>query len=496
MLKVYTFNPFGYDGSLVLVETDLRRGLPEYNIVGIADNVVLETRERVRSAFNNSGLEFPKERILQSLSPVDIKKDTPMDLAIAVSILSTLNKYNIDDSVLVLGELELSGNIRPVRCAHAAVISAKCEGITKVICDNSTAKLLDDVNDIEILSASTLSEVHYKLLRDDSFNKVKPNSNTDNSVRFNLDAEKNFNNFSMTGLYKTVRAIEIAVAGKHNIITIGAPGCGKTALIQNLMPALTPMLTDDESKIPRRIASIAGLDSPNRDIHIPPFRMPHQSATIEGICGGGPHCEPGEISLAHNGVLFLDEAAVFRSSVLQMLRIPLESGTLTMSRAGRSTVYPAKFQLAMAASPCPCGCYGSYNKLCICSTGAIEQYWNKISKPLMDRVEIKVVVDNDNEDTRMLTIEEMKAHITAAFEIQRKRGVYNSHIAPSEINNLCRLNNECSAFMSKVTEFMSPREVINILKVSLTIANMDGRTEIEIEDIKEAFGYCKHPSNF
>ena len=211
---------------------------------------------------------------------------------------------------------------------------------------------------------------------------------------------------------------EVIEAGGGWHLVLAPPGCGKTMLMQSLMPALTPKLTEEEVITPRRIASIAGLDSPNRDIHIPPFRMPHQTASIEGICGGGPNCRPGEISLAHNGTLFLDETAEFRSSVLQMLRVPLETQQITLSRAGRSTVYPANFQLAMATNPCPCGCYGSHDKICLDSAKSIDLYWKKFSDPLLDRVEIKTFVEKDEKDTRKMSIKTMKAQIAKAFEIQ------------------------------------------------------------------------------
>ena len=445
-LEVYTFSPFGYEGSLVQVETDLRRGIPAYDIVGLADSAVKETRERIRYAFSNSGLDFPSERVLQSLSPADLRKDAPLDLSMAVGILGQIKNYGMDEPVLALGELELSGNIRPVRGAVAAVNTAKASGITNIVCDPETEKLLKDIDGINILSASSLKEVDEKLMDKSNFHKVDPKLYKAETVEFNdewmEDYKESLENLPMEGHFDTVRAIEVAVAGKHNILTTGAPGCGKTLLTQTLMPALTPKLTDEEAREPQRIASLAGLDSPRHDIHVPAFRMPHQTATIEGICGGGPNCRPGEISLAHKGTLFMDETAEFRSSVIQMLRVPLESRQITLARAGRSTTYPADFQLAMAMNPCPCGCYGSHDKICLDSARSIEQYWKKISDPLLDRVEIKNFVEKDEKDTRKMSINEMKAQIAKAYEIQRKRGVYNSHMTPEQIEQYCKLDAE------------------------------------------------------
>lgn len=487
-LNVYTFSPFGYEGAIVQVETDLRRGIPAYDIVGISDGTVKETRERIRYAFSNSGLEFPAERVLQSLSPADLKKDSPLDLSMALSILGKSQNYPIDEPVLALGELELSGGIRPVRGAVAAVNSARAYGITNVVCDPATAELLKDIHGIKILAVDNLKEANEKLHEKDAFHPTAPQLYKNDTVEFNEDYldKETLDSLPMDGHFETIRAIEVAVAGKHNILATGAPGCGKTMLMQSLMPALTPKLTEEEVITPRRIASIAGLDSPNRDIHIPPFRMPHQTASIEGICGGGPNCRPGEISLAHNGTLFLDETAEFRSSVLQMLRVPLETQQITLSRAGRSTVYPANFQLAMATNPCPCGCYGSHDKICLDSAKSIDLYWKKFSDPLLDRVEIKTFVEKDEKDTRKMSIETMKAQIATAFEIQRKRGVYNSHMNPQQIEEYCKLDKEGQEYLDRESENLTVRGKNNLLKLSLTLANMDGREDIRLNDLKEA----------
>ncbi len=494
-LQVYTFSPFGFEGTLVNVETDLRPGIPAYDIVGIADSAVKETRERIRAAFSNSGLEFPSERVLQSLSPADLRKDSPMDLAMALGILTQTERFETSEPVLALGELELSGRIRPVRGAVAAVNSAKAAGITHFVCDPVTAELLKDIEGISILKAEDLLETKELLQKAGSFEKTNPVAKNTDKVTFNEewmeDYKEALENLPMKGHFNTVRAIEIAVAGKHNILNTGAPGCGKTLLTQTLMPALTPKLTEEESRSITRINSLAGLDSPRRDKLVPSFRMPHQTATIEGICGGGPNCRPGEISLAHNGTLFMDETAEFRSSVIQMLRVPLESRQITLSRAGRSTSYPADFQLAMAMNPCPCGCYGSHDKICLDSARSIEQYWKKISDPLLDRVEIKNFVEKDEKDTRVMTIDQMKDQIAKAYEIQRKRGVYNSHMTPEQIQQYCKLNKSCQKYFDSVTEKgLSPRASANLLKVSLTIANMDGRESIRLNDLKEANELC------
>lgn len=491
-MKVYSYTPFGYEGSIVTIETDLRRGIPAVDIVGISDSQVKETRERIRAAFSNAGLNFPAERVLISASPADIKKENPLDLAVATSILAQ-NENFIDEPCLVLGELELSGNIRAVRGGYAAAKTAISQGITHILCDEKTATEIKDIPGIKIAIAKNLAEVPELLKSKDSFIELSQESKISSAIEFDTSFEPIDESY-FEGHFETLRALEIAAAGKHNFILVGPPGCGKTLLSTSVIPQITPKMTAEETYISTRIMSLAGLTSPEKDYSKTPFRMPHQSASIEGMCGGGVNCRPGEISLAHNGTLFLDEAAEFRSSVLQMLRVPLESKSITLSRAGRSTCYPSNFQLGLATNPCPCGNFHSPSKICLCSAKSIEQYWKKFSAPLIDRVEIKTFVQKDTEDSRKITLEEMKNHVTKAMEIQRERGVYNSRLNPQEIAELCKLNKTCQNYLDKATEKhdISQRGISNILKVSLTIANMDGREKIRINDLKEATELCSN----
>lgn len=515
MAQIYSFSPFGYEGSLVSIETDLRRGIPSTDIVGLADASVKESRERMQAAIRNQGLEYPSERVLISLSPADLKKEgAGFDLPVAMGVLNAKDEENnsenrmIDKPCLIMGELELSGQVRSVKAIHAAASTAKASGIDYMICPKANEEEAMSVYGMKVLGVETLSDA-YSLSKNIENFKSNPNKKemelAFKSV-FNEPAIEELKQKEKEGLFKNfdndgLRALEIAIAGKHNLNFVGAPGCGKTLMIQSIMPALTPNLTSDESLSTTRIWSLAGLVRPSEPIiNIPPFRMPHQTASIEGICGGGPTCRPGEISLAQNGTLFLDEAAEFRSSVLQMLRVPLENGNITLSRAGRSTVYPAKFQLAMANNPCPCGNCGSSSKICLCSSKSIDQYYKKFSAPLLDRVDVNVFIDMERagKQNDKLTVDEMKKHIETALEIQRKNGNYNSRLSPPEIVDLCKMDSSTRDVFDSiaVNGNFSPRKIASAQKVALTIANMEGRTQINEEDIKEACSLVKPVYDF
>lgn len=492
MAEVFAFSPFGYEGSLVSVEVDLRRGIPAVDIVGLADGAVKESRERVISAIRNSGFEFPMERVLISLSPADLKKEgAGFDLPVALGILNAKEgASSIKEKVLVIGELELSGAVRPVKGVHAAITTAVASGIRYVIVPEANKKEAEACDGIRVACVKNLCEAE-SALRDLS---CYIEENTDVIMKGVEFPKPLGNEEEEIELPKNlVRAIEVAVAGKHSLLVCGRPGSGKTLTIQKLVPSLTPRLTSEESQSVTRIWSLAGLMKPDDGlIRDTPFRMPHQTASIEGICGGGPNCRPGEISLAHNGILFLDEAAEFRSSVLQMLRVPMESHMITLCRAGRSTCYPANFQLIMATNPCPCGNYGAKEKICLCSAKSVQQYWNKVSGPLLDRIQIMVLIQDD-EETETVNLVELKEHIRTAFEIQRKNGAYNSSLTPYELSERAKLDKDALDILDKwLTEHdVGERRGSNILKVALTIANIDGREVVSKRDVLEAISYSK-----
>lgn len=511
-MRIFSFSPFGYEGSLVSVEVDLRRGIPAVDMVGLADGAVRESRERMRAAINNSGFEFPPERVLISLSPADLRKEgAGFDLPIAIAVLDAKRRYTgmlpiensivelendtgYENSVLVMGELELSGGVRPVRGVHAALATAVENGIKYCIVPKENMMEALGLPGMIVYAAETLVEAFHALERLNAGKIEKKNSggnefcsniefinsqeseNISNKVVFNdILPGYEFNDIKNQSFF--VRGLQIAAAGAHNLFVYGPPGCGKTMALQKF-PALLPLLTNEEARPVTRIYSIAGLMPPGQPlVKQPPFRMPHQSASLEGISGGGNLCNPGEISLAHNGVLFLDEAGEFRTSVLQSLRVPLESGKISLSRAGRHTVYPAEFQLLAATNPCPCGNFGSNDKICLCSARSVEQYWKKFSAPLLDRIDIRVPLFSKDENvSNGISTKTLRKAIGNAVYIQRSRQKKrNARLTAEELPIYCQLDKTCNNFLCEEAEKngFSPRAVHACIKLARTIADMD-----------------------
>ena len=465
-MAIYSFSPFGYDGSIVSVEVDLRHGIPATDIVGISDGAVKETRERVQSAIRNSGLEYPNERVLIALSPADLKKEgTGFDLPIALGVL----QKNFTESVLVMGELELSGAIRPVRGVHAACSTALTSGIQYAIVP------MENLNEalesgIKAIGCTTLSEA-FNLPEELSTRKIASVDSYDETITFREPDSEYKDKIEMTE--KEMLALVVGASGRFNMMFAGSPGSGKTRLMQ-YMQYLTPSLTEEESKSVKRIYSLAGLPLKDENRTYPPFRIPHQTASIEGICGGGLNCRPGEITLAHNGVLFLDEAAEFRSSVLQMLRVPLENKSITLSRAGRSTTYPANFQLLLALNPCPCGNYGSKDKICLCSAKSVELYWKKLSEPLLDRVPIRLHIDPSEGEREEYSLEELQTYVMTATVESRKLGKKFSELTPNEVEDIIPPEILSVFTIAMADKDWSIRKRNNALKVWLTIRAIFG----------------------
>ena len=539
-----SFSPFGYEGALVTVEVDLRRGIPAVDMVGLADNAVRESRERMRAAIRNSGFEFPVERVLISLSPADVKKEgAGFDLAIALAVLHKKEhpEYGgAKDAALVMGELELSGRIRAVRGVHAALSTAREYGIRSCIIPAENAAEASAFTSMNVFPVRFLTDAFelFSTLAAESEQK-KANGGTDcaldeaSDVGINAGARNRatelpaarssecanmtdepvvFSDFPPQSDYREIsgqgffiEALQIAAAGRHNLIAYGPPGCGKTLALSRFY-TLLPRLTREEALTVTRIYSIAGLlTSGTRILQDPPFRMPHQSSTAEGIIGGGMHCRPGEISLAHNGVLFLDEAADFRISVLQALRVPLEEGKITLSRAGRSTDYPARFQLLLAANPCPCGNFGSPDKICLCRPQAVEQYWRRFSAPLLDRIDIRVALIGSGETVKTgegegdtdgffsveqrLSTAQLRQAIADATAIQRKRqGKPNARLEAAEIRQFCPLGEEAERFLTESARrfAFSARGIHSCIKLARTCADTEKSARIQKHHMEKA----------
>ena len=518
-MKIMSFSPFGYEGALVTIEVDLRRGIPAVDMVGLADNAVRESRERMRAAIRNSGFEFPVERVLISLSPADVKKEgAGVDLAIALAVLHKKEhpEYGIaKDAALVMGELELSGRIRAVRGVHAALSTAREDGIRNCIIPAENAAEASVFSSMKIFPVRFLTDAFelFSKLASESEQKdadVGTACTLSDACANMKDEPVVFSDFPPQADYREIsgqgfliEALQIAAAGRHNLIAYGPPGCGKTLALSRFY-TLLPRLTHEEALTVTRIYSIAGLlTSGTRILQDPPFRMPHQSSTAEGIIGGGIHCRPGEISLAHNGVLFLDEAADFRISVLQALRVPLEEGKITLSRAGRSTEYPAHFQLLLAANPCPCGNFGSPDKICLCRPQAVEQYWRRFSAPLLDRIDIRVALIGSGETVKTregdadgffsaeqrLSTAQLREAIADATAIQRKRqGKPNARLEAAEIRQFCPLGEEAERFLTDSAQrfAFSARGIHSCIKLARTCADTEKSARIQKHHMEKA----------
>ena len=475
-MKVSSISSFGFNCEPVWIETDLRRGIPSTDIIGIADSSAKETREIIQAAFKNSLLDFPKERILISLSPADLKKNgIEYTLAISLDIIDKQKPFDVD-GVCVFGELgiagEITGSFGSKNRLYSKVKSAVEMGFTKFIVPEF-CEWINEFKGIEFIKVSSLKDAEEKL-RNNSFIKteIKTESCGSSLVFPEISEEESIilNDLLKRHPYAS-RAISIAIAGKLNILAYGTPGCGNTTLLQHLIQYLTPCLTFEELESVKRIYSIGGMKYNTNNA---PFRMPHQTASIEGMCGGGVNCNPGEITLAHNGTLFLDEATEFRTSVLQMLRVPLENKSITLARAGRQTVYPANFQLAMAMTPCPCGNYLNKDKICLCSSKAMELFWGKVSKPLLDRIQIKINIQKEPEFAPINSIEKLKEMIGNAYRLRKPS---------SELIKYA----DTIPFVKEISKTFTGRAFENTLKIAITIANMDNRTEISESDWNEAY---------